>query len=61
MKKFSKVFEDFLKLDIINVQKRKAKNTFGKNIHFFCKIAEKKALTGILSSPDQNYFFGTNA
>jgi hypothetical protein len=30
MKKFPKVFLGILKMDIQNVQKRKAKNTFGK-------------------------------
>ena len=48
-------------MDIQNVQKRKAKNTFGKNIAFFNKIAEKKVLFWFLSSQNENYFFGGNA
>ena len=49
-KKISKSLLGFFKMDIKNVQKRKAENTFGKNNSFFYKIAEKKVLMAILSS-----------
>jgi len=41
-KKFAKVFGDFSKMDIKNVQKRKAENTFGKIFSFFYKSLKKK-------------------
>jgi len=60
-KKISKSLLGFLKMDIKNVQKRKAKNTFGNFIHFLTKSLKKRYYRATLSSQTENYFFCTNA
>jgi len=60
-KKISKSLLGFFKMDIKNVQKRKAKNTFGNFIHFYTNSLKKRYYWATLSSQTENYFFLTKA
>jgi hypothetical protein len=61
MKKIPKVFLGILKMDIQNVQKRKAKNTFGKKSSKIGNFGVFSAFFSVGGNKTKDYYFCTFA